>query len=266
MEPLVDTHCHIHDSEYDFVIDDVLEGARSRGIQSMVCVGTDWRSSRQAFDFSQEQGNCYASLGLHPHLAVQPLPVLKEAFAKLSRLAADGRDSAKLVAIGECGLDYFYHRRPDIRRRQLELFRWQLKLARDLDLPLIFHVRQAFEDFWRIYKEFKLPAVVHSFSDDVRQVEKGLGYAELYFGLNGIMTFTKEEGQLAAARAIPSERLLLETDAPYLTPVPFRGKVNKPEYLRNICDFLAELRGEATQALARQTTLNARRLFQIRKP
>lgn len=264
MEPLVDTHCHIHDSEYDFVVEDVLKGARAQAVRSMVCVGTDWRSSRQAWDFCSEQENCYASLGLHPHLAVQPLAELEEAFAKLRRLATDRRNSDKLAAIGECGLDYFYHQQPSVRQRQLELFRWQLQLARDLGLPLIFHVRQAFEDFWQIYEEFKLPAVVHSFSDDVRQVEKGLGYAELYFGLNGIMTFSKEEEQLAAARAVPIDRLLLETDAPYLTPVPFRGKVNKPEYLRNICDFLAELRGETTQALARQTTLNARRLFRIR--
>ena len=130
-------------------------------------------------------------------------------------------------------------------------------------MPLIFHVRQAFEDFWSLYDKFKLPAVLHSFSDAQIQVEKGLKYQDLYFGLNGIMTFTRDQHQLEAARSIPATRLLLETDAPYLTPVPFRGKTNQPGYLRIILDFLARLRDEEADSLTRQTTLNARSLFGI---
>ena len=264
MEPLIDSHCHIHDSEYDFLIDDVLRRAAAQNIRAMICVGTDGRSSREALAFSQKQPACWASLGLHPHTAVQPLSSLKESFAALAELARKNRPNKRLVAIGECGLDYFYHQDADIRQRQCQLFAWQLELAGELGLPLILHVRNAYQDFWSLYESFRLPAVLHSFSDTVEQVEKGLAYSELYFGLNGIITFSKDEAQLAAARAIPIRRLLLETDAPYLTPAPYRGKINKPEYLRIISDFLANLRGEEAGVLARQTTANAGTLFGLR--
>ena len=154
-------------------------------------------------------------------------------------------------------MDYFYHQADAIRRRQQTLFGWHLQLAAELDLPLVFHVRQAFEAFWPLYERTAHPGVLHSFSDTVEQVEKALAFEKLYFGLNGIVTFSREGKQLAAAKAIPTNRLLLETDAPYLTPVPLRGKINKPEYLRLILEFLVRLRGETVGRLAEATTANA---------
>ena len=120
-----------------------------------------------------------------------------------------------------------------------------------------------FEDFWSIYDDYKLPGSLHSFSDSLKQVERGLTYDGLYFGLNGIMTFSQDKNQLLAAKSIPSSRLLLETDAPYLTPKPFRGKMNKPHYLRQIANFLIDFRNEEDQLFCRQTTKNAQTLFNI---
>ena len=263
MEDLIDSHCHIHDSEYDFLIDEVLKESEKQRIVAMICVGTNLRSSLEAIEFSFKQKNCYASFGLHPHLAVGSLEELKADFNLLRELAVKHHQSGRLIAIGECGLDYFYHQDAKIRQRQREMLNWHLELAQDLNLPLIFHVRQAFDDFWSFYDAFKLGGVLHSFSDAPAQVSRGLKYPDLYFGLNGIMTFTKDESQLIAAKAIPSSRLLLETDAPYLTPKPFRGRINKPQHLRIILDFLARLRNEEEDFLAKKTTANARSLFRI---
>ncbi|MCY4010933.1 MAG: TatD family hydrolase [Candidatus Saccharibacteria bacterium] len=263
MTSLVDTHCHIHDSNYDFLIEDVLKQAQLNKIDAMICVGTDLKSSQEALDFCLKNPNCYASLGLHPHLGVKPLTELREMFKQLRQLSLDAQYKDKLVAIGECGLDYFYHHDSEIKARQKQIFQWQLNLAGELNLPLIFHVRSAFEDFWSIYDDYKLPGSLHSFSDSLKQVERGLTYDDLYFGLNGIMTFSQDKDQLLAAKSIPSSRLLLETDAPYLTPKPFRGKMNKPHYLRQIANFLIDFRNEEDQLFCRQTTKNAQTLFNI---
>ena len=261
MPALIDTHCHIHDSDYDFLIDDVLAQAQASQIVAMICVGTDLRSSRQAATFSAQQPTCYASLGLHPHLATQPLARLEQEFAQLATLAEQLATADHVVAIGECGLDYFYHQDATIRQQQQTIFKWHLDLARKLHLPLIFHIRNAFADFWQLYDQYQLPGVVHSFSDQVAAVSRGEQYRQLYFGLNGIMTFTKEAQQLQAAQLIPANRLLLETDAPYLTPQPHRGRVNQPAYLPLIADFLANLRQTDVANLAQQTTQNAIDLF-----
>lgn len=263
MQALIDTHCHIHDSEYDFLIEDVLKDAKQAGVANMICVGTDLRSSFEALEFAQNQADCYASLGLHPHLAVQSLKELEIEFKALKELALINKANRKLVAIGECGLDYFYHSHEAIRQKQRTILAWHLQLAQALDLPLIFHVRQAYDDFWPIYSQSKQPAVLHSFADTPDQVQQASQYEHLYFGLNGIMTFSQDEAQLAAAQLIPEAKLLLETDAPYLTPKPLRGKINKPEYLRIILDFLAQLRQAEPDILASRTTENARALFKF---
>ena len=263
MEALIDTHCHIHDSDYDFLQEDVLKAAKAQKVVKLICVGTDLRSSKEAIDFALQNAGCYASFGLHPHLATQSLGALKEQFQRLKSLLAEYKKSQRLVALGECGLDYFYHRDSAVQDRQKTLFRWQLDLAQEHQLPLILHVRDAFKDFWPLYRDYQLPAVLHSFSDSFRQIPSLLSFANLYCGLNGIMTFSQNKDQLRAAKEIPLKRLLVETDAPYLTPVPHRGKINKPEYVRLVADFLATLRGEDPALLARQTTLNAQRLFKL---
>ena len=156
MEALIDTHCHIHDSEYDLLQAEVLEQARAQGVGQLICVGTDLRSSQEAIDFALSNPGCYASFGLHPHLATQPLSDLKAQFQRLQKLVLEYKDKSLLVALGECGLDYFYHKDQQIRQRQQTLFSWHLDLAKEHQLPLILHMREAFDDFWSLYADYRL--------------------------------------------------------------------------------------------------------------
>ncbi len=187
---------------------------------------------------------------------------------------ADGRGSTvrRVVAIGETGLDYYYTHSP--KADQQEIFQFQLNLAQEHDLPVIFHVRddpkqagagtgQAFDDFFAILSDFKgIRGVVHSFTANTTTLDKCLGMG-LYIGLNGIMTFTKDSAQLEAAKAIPLDRLLLETDAPFLTPVPFRGTICQPKHVVETAKFISTLRQESLEELAAATTRNAGELFKL---
>ena len=261
---LIDSHCHIHDPDYGFVIDEVLSAADQAGVGGLVCVGTDYRSSLAALEFAPAHRGCWSTVALHPHEAAKaPLAELDQQFQRLARLARDRPE--RLVAVGECGLDYYYHPEGDVRQRQQVIFQWHLDLAAELDLPLIFHVRAATDDFGRLYRAAGCPAGVwHSFTEGLEVALKSQAdWPRLYFGLNGIMTFSRQADQLKAAQRLDSSRILLETDAPYLTPKPFRGKVNRPENLRVICQWLADWRGQSSQDLAQQTTVNSRRLFKI---
>ena len=265
MPELIDTHCHIHDSDYEFLIDDVLKQAAEAGVVAMICVGTDLRSGYEAQAFCKDKSNCYYSLALHPHEAAKTdLGSLKQQWQQLTVVAQQAAGLGKLVAIGECGLDYYYQQQPKILKRQQQLLNWHLELAHELSLPVIFHVRQAFDDFWPIYDNQPPPAgVIHSFSDHQKRVDQILKHPELYIGLNGIMTFSKDSQQLEAARRLPLEQLVLETDAPYLTPAPQRGRINTPANLPLIVDFLTRLRDQSKELIAETTTANARKLFGI---
>ncbi len=264
---LVDTHCHIQsigNKRDDFTAkkwheggvddpDQVIKEAASAGVEQLICVGTDAADSEDAVSFVRARDNCYAAVGIHPHEAAGANAL------RLEPLIQKMQNSGKVVAIGEIGLDYHYEHSP--REAQIKLFEQLLDLAAEHKLPVIFHVREAFDDFWPLLDNFKnIKGVVHSFSSDTTNLTKALDRG-LYVGLNGIMTFTKDPAQLEAAKAAPSDRLLLETDAPYLAPKPFRGKVCKPEHVKNICEFLSVLRGENFDELARQTTANAGELF-----
>ena len=264
ISPLIDSHCHIHDSDYDFLATQALAAAKAAGLVSLIAVGTNYRASFEALDLAKkEPGLVFASAAFHPHEAAIGLKELKEPWRRLKEYLKT--KPKELVAIGECGLDYYYHHDRAVRLDQAHLLNWHFQLAEKLQLPLIFHVRQAFSDFWRLYEAAGCPpGVLHSFSDEKSTVERVLAeYPNLYFGLNGIMTFSKDPEQLAAARLIPSHRLLLETDAPYLTPPPYRGRPNRPEYLPLVCQFLAELRQESPQDLAKKTTANSQQLFSL---
>jgi TatD DNase family protein len=221
----------------------------------MIAVGCDLEDSQLAIDFAAQHEGVWASIGIHPHEAALHGDQL-EAFAALA-------DKPNVQAIGECGLDFFYEHSP--RAAQIPVLRFQLELAVKTGLPVIFHVREAFEDFWPIFDSFpsgSIRGVLHSFTDSVEHMEQAVKRG-LYIGVNGIATFAKSDAQLAVYRAIPAERLLLETDAPFLTPVPFRGKVNEPKQITTVANFLAELRNEPVEGLAQTTTSNAHTLFDI---
>jgi TatD DNase family protein len=167
----------------------------------------------------------------------------------------------KVVAAGEMGLDYYKSETP--RDVQQKVLRAQIEAALPAHKPFIFHVRDAWSDFWRIYDEYAgLQGVIHSFSSGTKQLDAALSRG-LYVGLNGIMTFTKDHAQLDAAKKVPLDKLLLETDAPFLTPEPFRGEVCEPKHVAATAEFLSKLRKEPLQDIATATTQNARKLFRI---
>lgn len=251
-----DTHCHIQFADYPLDPNEAIANAHKDGVNRMIAVGCELPDSQAAVEFSSKHDSVWASIGLHPHEASRYIHD-HHALQQFHDLAS----RPKVVAIGETGLDYYYEN--SSREDQKKLLRFQLDIAVEHNLPLIFHVRDAFEDFWPIFDEYKgLSGVVHSFSSDVADLEQILERG-LYVGLNGIMTFTKREDQLDAAKKVPLESLLLETDAPFLTPIPFRGKIGEPKYVRTTGEFLANLRNEKIEELARITTGNARRLFKI---
>lgn len=269
----IDTHCHIQSAgaehgekntrdlwaKTNLGSNDIIKNAEAAGVTGLICVGCDLADSRLAVDFANAHEDCWASIGIHPHEASRYAGDT-EKLAEFTSLAA----SQKVVAIGECGLDYFYDHSP--KETQFEILKFQIKLAQKNNLPIIFHVREAFDDFWPIFESFngkqKTRGVLHSFTDSRANLERALDHG-LFIGVNGIATFTKNPKQLEVYRAVPLDKLLLETDAPFLTPVPYRGTINEPKYVRVVAEYLADLRGESLEALATATTTNGKELFGI---
>ncbi len=253
----VDTHCHIHFEDYDLKVDKVLENAKKAGVTKLVAVGCTVKDSTAGVQLAEAQEGVYAAVGIHPHHAKE-YDGDKVALKELGMLAA----SEHTVAIGECGLDYYYEKSP--KETQKVVFEEQLQIALDTDLPVSFHVRDAFEDFYPIIDNFpKIRGVVHSFTSGTKVLDKVLERG-LYVGLNGILTFTKDQAQLAMAKAVPAESLLLETDAPFLTPEPNRDNVCEPKHVVDTARFLAELRSESLEEIASASSRNATKLFGLK--
>lgn len=269
---LFDTHCHIHESfegndpEHNHThakwakagnpsAAELIVRAKAAGVTKMICVGCEYRDSLLAIETARKHpAATRASIGIHPHEAAVHVahPEWLTAFSELATLP-------EVVAVGECGLDYFYEHSP--KADQATILRFQLALARKHNLPMIFHVREAFDDFWQIFDEYPgIQGVIHSFTANnvvlAQALERGL-----YIGLNGIMTFTRDDAQLAAAKQVPLEKMVLETDAPYLTPASQRGTICEPKHVRETAEFLAALRGESVEKLAAATSNNAQMLF-----
>ena len=250
---VIDSHCHLHDSEfYPENREEAYRQSLEAGV-AMICVGTDARSSAEAVEFARTHSNCYAVVGIHPHEAKDGNT------AVIRQLVVDHR--SHIVGIGEIGLDYFYDHSPhDVQQQAL---REQLSIAREFDLPVSFHIREAFGDFWPIYDDFSgIRGVMHSFTDTQENLEQGFKRG-LYVGINGISTFTKESAQQALYRDVPLDKILLETDAPFLTPKPYRGTICELRHVRVTAEFLADLRQETLEQLAKKTTTNAQTLFNL---
>jgi TatD DNase family protein len=247
---LIDTHCHIHES-YELPIDEVLQRSHEAHVEEYICVGTSEESSRQVIEFATKNSHAYAVIGVHPHDT-------KDGYEAISELAGI---SDKIVAVGEIGLDYYYGHSP--REVQLKALEAQIQIALKHDLPIIFHVREAFDDFWPVFDKFPgIRGELHSFTDSAENLQKALDRG-LYIGVNGISTFTKDETQKVTFDSIPLDRLLFETDAPFLTPAPLRGKVNEPAYVKIIAEYHADRRGISLEEIAEATTANARALFNL---
>lgn len=250
---LIDTHSHIHFDDFSEDLEAVLERAHAAGVEKMLCVGVNDTDSARAVAVARAYENLWSTVGLHPHDADRGYEALEE----IERLS----EFDSVVGIGECGLDYY--KSQTTKDEQERALRFQIELAVSRDLPMVFHVRDAFEDFWRISDDYPdVRGLVHCFTAGTRELDESLerGFS---IALNGIMTFTKNPDQLAAAKKLPLERLILETDCPFLTPVPKRGQRNEPANIALTAAFLANLRAEPLEDLASASTANAEALFGI---
>ncbi|MDR1197001.1 MAG: TatD family hydrolase [Candidatus Nomurabacteria bacterium] len=252
---LIDSHCHLHGDDFGLPIEPVLTAAWAAGVGRMITVGTDVANSRLALEFAVAHDGVFAVVGIHP--GEDP----KGTVADLEKII--GAKPAKLIGLGDIGLDYHYGQ--ETRAEQIKLLEAQLDLAAKYDLPVSFHVREAFADFWPIFDNFSgLRGTLHSFTDGLSNMEKGLSRG-LYISLNGILTFNHQPELDKVFATVPLENVLLETDAPFLAPKPHRGKINQPAYVRDIAAALAAKRGKTIDEIAEITTNNAQKLFNMVK-
>jgi TatD DNase family protein len=256
-----DAHCHLQDEFFDHAPDaqvqvrDALVRARDAGVRRVVVVGTGAQSSAEALALTDLSGDVeiFATVGLHPHDATQDL-------APVAALARS--EHSRLVGIGECGLDYYYEHSPKAQQRQA--FAAQIALAIELDLALVVHARDAFDDLFDVFASEGVPprTVIHCFTGAPQDaggcLERGCDIS-----ISGIVTFKNAEALREATRLVPLERLHVETDSPFLAPVPYRGKKNEPSYVSIVGDYVAALRGEDVEALRQATSANSARLFNL---
>ncbi len=246
---LIDTHCHIHETDYPLELADVLQRANVAGVYKMICVGTSEQSSINAIELASRYDNLFATVGVHPHDT-------KDGFDRIAELAKQD-----VVAIGEVGLDYYYDHSP--RDVQIVALESQIQTALDNNLPIIFHVRDSFDDFWPLFDNFHgIRGELHSFTDTQVNLDRAFE-RNLYVGVNGISTFTKDSQQQKMYATIPLERMLLETDAPFLTPAPHRGTINQPAFVSEVAKHHAAIRGIDIDIVAQATTANANSLFRL---
>lgn len=253
MADWIDTHCHL--DFLDAEAGPVLDRARAAGVNSVLTIGTDLQSSEKAALLASELDGVYAAVGIHPHDATQ---LDDSALLQLREMASVER----VVAIGECGLDYFRDRSP--RDAQIDAFIKQIELSKELDLTLVIHMRDAHQDVFSLLARFGPPdrVVFHCFSGGRPEAERALELGA-YVSFAGNVSFPSAQDLRQAAEATPLDRMLVETDSPFLTPVPHRGKSNEPAYVTYVGAALAGILDISPDEVALATTTNARRLFRL---
>ncbi|MBV4412099.1 metal-dependent hydrolase [Enterobacteriaceae bacterium YMB-R22] len=254
---LVDSHCHLDGLDYEKLhanVDDVLAKAASKDVKFCLAVATTLPGYRNMRELIGERENVAFSCGVHPLNQDEVYDV-----AQLRRLAAE----PGVVAMGETGLDYFYT--PQTKARQQESFRHHIRIGRELKKPVIVHTREARDDTLAILREEQVTdcgGVLHCFTEDRETAGKLLDLG-FYISFSGIVTFRNADALREAARYVPLDRLLVETDSPYLAPVPYRGKENQPAYVRDVAEYMAVLKGVSVEELAAITTQNFVNLFSV---
>lgn len=252
---LIDSHCHLDFPDFADELDAVVQRAVDAGIERLVTISTRVKKFDQVLAIAERFDPVFCSIGTHPHNADEELDVTAKQLVALS-------EHRKVVAIGEAGLDYFYDNAP--REAQAQGLRTHIAAARITRLPLVIHARDADADMAAILREESekgaFPAVLHCFSSGKSLAETGIELGH-YVSFSGILTFKKSDELRAIARDLPADRILVETDAPYLAPTPHRGKCNEPAFVAHTAAVLAETRGVSVEAIAEQTSENFYRLF-----
>ena len=255
---IIDSHCHLDALDYENLhqnIDEVIEKAKARDVKHLLTIGVTLSRFEKQRDTLAHRDDVSLACGVHPlDLENEPFN-----YDRLLQLAAH----PKVVAVGEIGLDYYYS--ADNKALQQEVFAQQVQAANVLNKPVIIHTRAAREDTIRILRENdaqKCGGVLHCFTENLEMAKQGLDLG-FYISFSGIITFKNAEEIRAVARQVPLDRLLVETDSPYLAPVPYRGKQNQPAYVREVCEYVATLKGVSVEEFAQITTQNFERLFKI---
>jgi TatD DNase family protein len=253
---MIETHAHLDSEKYDEDRDRVIEEAFKHGIKLIINVTSDLASLDKVKALSDKYEQIYMTVGIQPHTAYE---VNNDILELINTMAKE----KKVVAIGEIGLDYHYNfSLPEIQRK---VFRQQIRLAKKLNLPLAIHTREAFEDTINILKEEKVDnigGVIHCFTEDLTQAKT---YTDMgfYLGIGGVVTFKGAKSLQQAVENIPLNRIILETDCPYMTPAPHRGKRNEPSYIRFVAEKIADLKKIDIEEVKKETTKNATELFHI---
>jgi TatD DNase family protein len=251
---LIDSHAHLEMKEFDSDREEVIRRARKEGINYIITVGTNLFFSRKAVSLAHQYENIYAAIGVHPHDVAK---TSNKTFDNLRLLASE----KKVIAYGEIGLDFFRNVSP--YEKQFEMFNQQLELVKELNLPVIIHDREAHKEILQMVKASGLRhGVFHCFSGDYNMAKEcmDLGF---YISVPGVVTFNKADKMHNVVRHIPLDFLLLETDCPYLAPVPHRGKRNEPSFIIHTAKKVAEIKGMDWEDVAQKTTLNTKKLFRL---
>ena len=251
-EPLIfDTHAHYDDDRFSEIEEELFESLPRHGVGKIVTCGCDGESSQKALDLADKYPFCYAAVGIHPGNIESNTPL--EIISNLAK-------HKKCVAIGEIGLDYYWVQ--DNKEAQKQIFVEQIKLAKELNLPVIVHDREAHADTLEILKKYKPKGVVHSFSGSVEMAEEILKLG-MYLGIGGVITFKNAKKLPDVVKMVPDDKFVLETDAPYLTPVPYRSKTNHSAMIYLTAEKIGELRNTDTEEILKTTFANACNLFNI---
>ena len=261
---LIDTHSHIYDEAFDNDRREVVERARAEGVERIVLPAIDGESNERLFDMCREYGDYVVPLmGLHP-TSVNDNPRWREELAEVERLLAEPPQGIeRFYGVGEIGLDLYWSR--DWQAEQTEAFRAQLDMALKHDLPIVVHTRDAWEEMAEIVEEYQgrgLRGIFHAFSADVEMYERLRKCGDFVFGIGGVVTF-KKSALAEVVKSMRLEDLVVETDAPYLTPTPHRGTRNESSYVSFVAEKIAELQGISYEVVAEQTTANAKRIFRL---
>ena len=261
---LIDTHSHIYDEAFDSDRSEVVERARAEGVEQIILPAIDGESNERLFDLCRQYPDYVRPLmGLHP-TSINDNPKWREELAEVERLLKNPPQGiAKFYGVGEIGLDLYWSR--DWQAEQTEAFIAQLDMALSLDLPVVIHTRDAWEEMATIIEGYRgkgLRGIFHAFSADVAMYERLRKCGDFLFGIGGVVTF-KKSALAEVVKEMRLEDLVVETDAPYLTPAPHRGTRNESSYVRFVAQKIAELQGVDYEVVAKQTTINTKRLFKL---
>ena len=249
---LIDTHAHLNDERLAPLNDEIIKNMKSDGIAAIINVAYNYNSSVASVELANKNKDIYAAVGIHPHDAKSADNCAYDYFTRVAK-------NEKVVAIGEIGLDYHYNYSPE--HTQIKVFVEQLELANSLNMPVVIHLRDAYEDMYNLLKDnrnkLRNGFMLHCYSGSAEMAER---YNEFgpYYSFGGVITFSNKE---KVVKSIPRDRLLLETDCPYMTPVPMRGRLNIPAYIEYVADKMAEILGKTSEEIAEITSVNAARLF-----